>query len=340
MKQFPPTDFDNSKNVIHEETILSETEREPFSRYLAKKRKDVESPSGKGNLTTKELASRLHIDYEQFRKIINLNRPTKNRDLIIAICAALALDSDETNETLNRYQYMPSLDPQNNPRDYIFVNYLNRNISPALTPIEDLNHLLYEQNLPGLDIGNYQLAKKYAIKLRNPRFEKIKTKVKTSLPDLFYGDQFESLTSEYSPYRYECYAYLLLKDSTDQKLYLLTSSSRKSYFIQEYKSSNPWPFKEFESPEASGLYKEFFLELDSLAEKEVRRMYQILNDTRNYKDRVSANIKNGALHIFAETYSYFVPETSEYYLFELIGKETRLSVYHNSEFMRQYLLPN
>ena len=62
-------------------------------------------------------------------------------------------------------------------------------------------------------------------------------------------------------------------------------------------------------------------------------MLTTLNDTKNYKERISAGIKDDAFYIFAETFNYLVPETGEYYLYEKIGSAVRLSVYKSSEFM-------
>ena len=84
-----------------------EFDKTRFSKYIKEKRKGEKSSLGKKYLSTKELAKKLEINYEQFRKILNLNKPTKKRDCIIAICIALRLDADETNKALELYQYMP-----------------------------------------------------------------------------------------------------------------------------------------------------------------------------------------------------------------------------------------
>ena len=60
----------------------------------------------------------LGISYEMFRKILNQQKPTKKRDCIIAICAALNLAPDEVDLALNLYNYMPSLDPYSD-RDFL-----------------------------------------------------------------------------------------------------------------------------------------------------------------------------------------------------------------------------
>lgn len=107
--------------LLYERTIQSEEfQQERFSDFIKRKRELEKSPSGKKKLTTRELAKRLDIDYEQFRKILNMNKPTKKRDCIIAICLALGLDSEDTNNALLLYQFMPILNPEN-PRDDLLI---------------------------------------------------------------------------------------------------------------------------------------------------------------------------------------------------------------------------
>ena len=59
-------------------------------------------------------------------------------------------------------------------------------------------------------------------------------------------------------------------------------------------------------------------------------MLSVLDDTKNYQRRISADVYKDHFHIYAETYNYFVPELSEYYLFEYVEGHQRLSVYKNS----------
>jgi hypothetical protein len=55
-------------------------------------------------MSTRELAQKLGIDNEMFRKIINKEKPTKKRDCIIAICAMIHFDLNKTNEALILYR--------------------------------------------------------------------------------------------------------------------------------------------------------------------------------------------------------------------------------------------
>ena len=67
-----------------------------FSHFIKRKQKDKES-------STEELASTVGINYEVFRKIINRDKPTKKRDLIIIICYLLHLEQQDYDNALDRY---------------------------------------------------------------------------------------------------------------------------------------------------------------------------------------------------------------------------------------------
>ena len=118
--------FNQNKIQLNQQTTnLEQTKQEKFADYIKEKRKEIISPSGKKRLKTRELAESLDINYEQFRKILNMNKPTKKRDCIIAICAILRLDIDDTNKALKLYQYMPILN-EKNPRDELLIEILDK----------------------------------------------------------------------------------------------------------------------------------------------------------------------------------------------------------------------
>ena len=91
-----------------------------------------------------------------------MNKPTKKRDCIIAICAALRLNSEETDEALILYQYMPVLDP-NNPRDDLLIEILEEQFSNPLT-ISAINQRLVRNGYPELDIIDHRPAVKTCLR--------------------------------------------------------------------------------------------------------------------------------------------------------------------------------
>ncbi len=323
------------------EILLRETnfavkkmEQISFSDFIKEKRKLETSPSGKKYLSTRELAERLDIDYEQFRKILNMNKPTKKRDCIIAICAALRLDHQETDEALNLYQYQPVLSSKN-PRDCLLIHILDKQLFNPLT-ISEINNCLVRNGYPELDIIDHRPSVKPASENNNSPFKLLKKQTKTFSDDLILGDPYDSLDSEYSLYRYRCIAEMWLNDIKKKRVYHLIAGTHHDYHMDIH-GKYLYDIKSYKSPEESGVFQDYFLELESMANRELKNMYDILNDTKNYQTRISAGIRNDAFYVYAETYNYTVPELDEYYLFEYQDGTPLLSVYKRSEFMRCYL---
>ena len=330
------TTLGNNNEILLREksTTMEDTAQISFSNYIKEKRKLETSPSGKKYLSTRELAERLGINYEQFRKILNMKKPTKKRDCIIAICAALRLDHEETNKALILYQYMPTLDP-NNPRDNLLIEILEEQFSNPLT-ISAINQRLVRNKYPELDIIDHRPSIKSASEKNDAPYKLLKKQARTFSDDLIFDDQYNSLDSEYSPYRYRCIAEMWLDDTKEKKVYHLTTGTHYDYHM-EIRGKDLYNSKSFKTPTESGTFQDYFLELEGMANHELKKMYTILNDTKNYQTRISARICNDELYVYAETYNYTVPELAEYYLFEYRNEKPLLSVYRNSEFMRCYL---
>lgn len=96
-------------------------------------------------------------------------------------------------------------------------------------------------------------------------------------------------------------------------------------------------FQNYRDIVETGDFKDFFLELQRNAKKEQRYMDNLLNDTRNYGERIGAGIRDDMIYIYCEKYNYEIPERNEYYLMEYIKGKFSLSVYEKSVFMYKYL---
>ena len=328
----------NKELLLQERTVtIDKTDERCFSDFIKDKRKLEVGPSGKKGITTRELAKRLDIDYEHFRKILNMNKPTKKRDCIIAICAALRLDAEETNEALVLYQYMPILDT-NNPRDDLLITILEEQLSNPLT-IDEINQRLVRNGLPELDIIDHRPSAKPVSEKVTAPYKLLRKHVQTFSADLLLGDPYDSLETEYSIHRYRCVAVMLLSDTKHKKIYRLTADTQNNFTI-EVPDKQQFEIKVFKSVGETGVFKDYYLELEAMATHELKKVLCILNDTKNYQTRNSAGIANDSLHVYAETFNYTVPELSEYYLFEYKNGSTLFSVFQNSEFMHLYLRPD
>ena len=316
---------------------VEDTTQISFSNYIKKKRQDALNSSGRKSISTRELADLLDINYEQFRKILNMNKPTKKRDCIIAICAALRLDSDETNTALNLYHYMPILNTEDQ-RDDLLIEILEEQFSHPLT-IAEINNRLVRNGFPELDIIDHRRSLKPASTKKDAPYKLIRKKTRTFTDELFLGDQYDSLDSAYTLYRYRCIAEMWLDDAKEKKVYHLTAGTHYGYAL-EIHGKDFFDIKSFKTSDESGIFHDYFLELEGMANHALKKLYATLNDTKNYQTRIGAGICNDALHVYAETFNYIVPELEEYYLFEYQDGTPLFSVYRKSEFMRCYLSPD
>lgn len=325
----------NNEILLHTQNTNYYDAEATFSNFIKKKRELENSHIGKKYLSTKELAERVDIDYEQFRKIINMNKPTKKRDCIIAICLALRLDSDETNMALQLYNYMPQLNSAD-LRDDLIINILEEQLEYPKT-ISEINDRLNLNSFPPLDIIDHRPATRINKKYSNTSFKIIKKKSRTYSDDLFYGDLYDSLSTSYDINRYKCIADMWLLDSKKNQYYKLTASTSGGYSLQINGPKKQFDLKYFKTIEETTVFRDYYIEIETMCKRELKKMRSTLNDTKNYKERIGADIFNGNLRVYTEIFNYTVPELNEYYLLEYSNHKYCLSVYSKSQFMYYYL---
>ena len=327
-------------HVLHEQEDYVDSEStESFAEYIRRKRKDVDSPYSDKALSIGEHASLLGLSQEMLRKILNKQKPNQSRDCIIAICAALEMDPTDTNKALHLYGGMPRLD-ETSPRDKIIIRVLNGAIDD-LIGIETINTCLISAGYAPLSIIDHRnkRAKSHDSSPATFPYKVLKKAIKTCTDSLIYGDQYNSLATEYDFSRYRCYANMWLDDPENRQVYKLQAEPEGRFSLER----QPWPtapespFSLYKTLADTGEFHAYFVELQGMAKMERRRMEGFLNDTKNYQERISADIHNRRIHVFYETYNYSVPEFNEYYLFEYIDGIYRMTVSNHSLFMQRYL---
>ena len=83
-------------------------------------------------------------------------------------------------------------------------------------------------------------------------------------------------------------------------------------------------------------YDELIPYIDNLKKSvsaEKKKVEKIINDTKNYRERIGGRIVDQYLYLFMETFNYDYPEFHEYYLVELINGRCRIAISHTSMFM-------
>lgn len=303
-----------------------------FTRFIKEKRLEYNEDNGK-EMSTDDLGTILGIKYEMFRKILNQQKPTKKRDCIIAICVALNLLPGEIDEALNLYQYMPALDLQN-PRDKFIFTQIN---GDNQITVEELNRRLLQYGFPGLDI--YDKRKGSHIEkpiIEGLPYKILKMEVRTPIEgDYYYGDPYDSLSTIYDPGMYRCIGDMYIENEKERKGVHLIATSEGSLSAQIYGKDSS--IETYHSLDETGLFKAYFIELRNTIAVEKKRLLSIVNDTRNYKERLSAKLIDGSVCVFAEEFNYTFPEMYEYYVLKYAAGQYQLAIYNQSAFMYHYL---
>lgn len=322
----------NKKNtspdkLINERVISEQTQT--LSSFFREKSESLQEKIGVGFKTLypqKEIAKKLNISVDQLRQKLYGKKPL-TRDWLIAICAAYGLDDCDTSEALSICN-MPTLDDGSKREEFI-VHFLKTHKNKPAS-VDEFNRALEAVRLPILEISyrNGKTSKSDA-PLDTPYTEYRPKTVRTYENE---GDPYNSLATIYYPNN-RCVAAAFLKDKQNKK-FLLEAFSDGKYSIRQEDES--WP-SFFDTLEIDNPFYMYFSELAILVQKEKQRIDDICNDSKNYRYRLSANLKNDRIHIFYEEYNYSMPERNEYLLMEYVDGHYALSVANKSMFMQAYM---
>ncbi len=325
-------------------------EKNPFSIFFDQKLKALNERTG-WNLTKRDIGVELGIGDEMFRKIVNKNKPDQKRDCIIAIAAVLQLNSDETNEAIHTYDpTMPQLkaaDTNIATRDDLLIDILENQAEEQLT-IQDIDSVLSSSGFPALHIIDHRTKSQEET---NTSFICVDDNngdyyLRYNLEDYIYGDIYQSLETEfvYKTNRFSTRMKIVCTTENTEYwlncIYEIRYDKRNSKIKCEYRymyvKGKDEPIQVANITSVPHL-KPFFLKLKYHIKVEKCRLLNVLNDTRNYRERISAKVIRNDLHVFYETYNYSVPELGEYYLMDYVNGKYTLYVSHQSRFMRFYL---
>lgn len=322
---------DNSKVIVSTEypVDFSSDDYCTFAEFIKQKREDYNDVYHE-TLSTRDLGDKVGMDYEMFRKVLNLQKPTKKRDCILAICVVLRMMQGEFDETLDRYPHMQMIN-ERDPRDNFIVAQAQCEVT-----IPELNKLLENRGFDPLDIqdkrdGHNSHSQKPDTP---PRYKVKKMAVNTPVSWDYYYDQYNSLSTTYDVFNCRSSGYMILADMKERKYIELISSSDGRHSSMTKDDILP---KSYKSLDETGDLKSYFAELDNSVLLEKQRLLDVLNDTRNYRGRTSARLIGDAICVFTEEFNYSIPEMNEYYLLRRSSGKYRLGVYRKSAFMRLYM---
>ncbi|SDB28903.1 hypothetical protein SAMN02910317_01413 [Ruminococcaceae bacterium FB2012] len=325
-------------------------EKNPFSKFFDNKLKALNERTGQ-SLTKRDIAYKLGVGNEMFRKIVNKNKPNQDRDCIIAVAAVLELNTDETNEAIQIYDVnLPQLkaaDTDVQTRDDLIIDILENQTIDHLS-IQDIDNLLSSRGFPILhviDHRNKLLVENDNIYIcvDNNNGDNC---IRYNLEDYYYGDIYDSLETEFVYKTNRFSTKMKIVCTTDNSEYWLSCIYDIRYDKERHKTKGTYLYgyvrdsKSFvRIPDINSEIhlKQFYLKMKYQIKFEKRKILSALNDTRSYHERISAKVIANELHVFYETYNYTVPELCEYYLMDYVNGEYTLYVSNESRFMRLYL---
>ena len=123
-----------------------------FKSYIQAKMKAVYGKKGSRTVTAAELADSLGMSTKVFQEILNGRRSEPDRrDFVIALCAELGLDAEETDEALSLFPAQLRRLSSDDARDSRIIRFLNADFDVDIS-CDALNRQLSEGNLPPLKI--------------------------------------------------------------------------------------------------------------------------------------------------------------------------------------------
>lgn len=254
---------------------------------------------------------------------------TTNRDRIIAICLALEMSHPETDKALFLYGMLPLSDFD--IREKLLIQALTDHIG-----FSETNRLLKKAGLNPLEIEKTKQTTGPHI-IREPMEEF----VRISGPTYSYGDFVGdcSLSGLHYPGSYAFDGEMILQDKSGIR-YTLETSDGGIYTIKREVVNGTFLSVDMYTSLSEcmdGRFSKYFLELEDGIRRKVKEVLSIMDDTRNYMIRFDAEVRNCQLDLFAETFNYNCPEYSEYYQMERINGKFRMTVTHESIFMKRHL---
>lgn len=154
--------MDENKNKSNSTLKKDEKIREhdmTFIEYIKMKSKDKLTIDGEVGIKTRELAQRVGINYEMFRKILNKTKPNQPRDCIIAICAALFLSEYETNDS-NLFIF----EDKDLKQSEVSSAFADSELLSRITKDKSKHSQLLITNDKNLSVDAYKLNKLYSCK--------------------------------------------------------------------------------------------------------------------------------------------------------------------------------
>lgn len=322
--------------AITSQEVEKKVHDQTFHDYIQKLSRNKRNKYNEIGVKTRELAERVGIGYEMFRKILNRQKPNQPRDCIIAICAALFLSVEETNKALFYYDDLPRLDDTTGCRDFYIIQTLDGNVGRDNDNIECLGQAVDIINRTLREYGLSELRLSNKIKSKEPKIVSMSNlsaqnpRTITEISSIRY-DFHRSLCEIYHPYQYKAKTIMKTVNSDNVVCYLEYMNNNEIY-------NSPMPNtipKKLTSDDE--LYLKYSNILKDTNLRELRSCYELIFDTRNHGLRTSAKFFHDEIILFSETYNYVHPERNEFFYGEKSNGIFTFKILKKSGFMEKYL---
>lgn len=320
-----------------------------FIEYIKMKSKDKLTINGELGIKTRELAQRVGINYEMFRKILNKSKPNQPRDCIIAICAALFLSECETNDALFYYDDLPRLDDTPGCRESYIIQTLEGNIGRLdelkfVNQMDDLkflnqsvaevNKTLQSKGFSELRLSNKIKSKESKIVVQSDE-EVDEYSITTEISSECFSFQ-APLGEKYHPNQYRVETQMKIMYPENMRC-LLKYDSRANFLTKYEQDGERFRNNHERVNDDSELFMRYFNIIKDTNLRELRLCYEVAFDTRNHGLRQSAKYSKGKIELYSEKYNYIQPERNEYFSGEIIDGTFTFTIQKESRFMERYL---
>lgn len=335
--------MDENKNKSNSTLKKDEKIREhdmTFIEYIKMKSKDKLTIDGEVGIKTRELAQRVGINYEMFRKILNQTKPNQPRDCIIAICAALFLSEYETNDALFYYDNLPRLDDTPGCREYYIIQTLQGNRERENDfkfldqSVAAVNETLRYYDFSELRLSNKIKSKESKIVVQSDE-EVDRYPITTEITSNRFSFQ-DSLCEKYHPNQYRVETEMKIMYPENMRCQL-KYDSRANILTKYEKDGERFRNNPEKVNENSELFFRYFNIIKDTNLRELRSCYEVAFDTRNHGLRQSAKYSKGKIELYSEKYNYIQPERNEYFYGEIIDGTYTFTIQKESRFMERYL---
>lgn len=342
---------ENIRLISSEETDFGSKKKPSLSSFFRKmlvsERNTVDPYDPSVDMTRQDIEEYMGTSWEVIKKRLNGNKPIE-RDFVIALCFAFRLSAIDANRALSiagfpllckddkslieqRLGYKDQAECSENRRDAEIIESLNNNMQKRKTLFQ-INTELCDNGMKPLNTMG-----KSKPSYKDPKINIIKEEIKISKKFAQYNP-YDSLMFEYDINSYCIYTSLLLEENGENtKIDLYSDESGNIYSETNLSTGSR---AEFASVPVDDKFHKFFDELNSILNREKKKIFIQLDDTKNYRSRVSAKFINKKLHVFGETFVFSIPENNNYLFIDYYDKKYNVSLSHRSLFMHQKMDKN